>query len=106
MNLNLDPFSTIIIVLGFSYTLALGVWAWHAITSERHLREQLERVNLFFDEQMITNDRYLDKLTLIETKVNILCAEMVAANVKEKTNKLLEELDDSEPTRDIKSPWF
>jgi hypothetical protein len=97
----MDTQTVIITLLGFSYTAMLAAWAWHAHTNERHLREQLDRVNLFFDEQMITNDRYLDRLTLIEAKVNTLTKELIAHDIAEIAKKLRPPIEDDETTTEI-----
>ena len=100
----MDTQTIIIIILGFSYTAMMAVWAWHAHTSEKHLREQLERVNLFFDEQMITNELYFYRLALIETKVNTLTKELVAHDIAEVAKKLKPPIKDDETTNKI--VWY
>tara|TARA_R110002110_G_scaffold143913_1_gene332864 strand:- start:688 stop:990 length:303 start_codon:yes stop_codon:yes gene_type:complete len=100
----MDTQTIIIALLGFSYTIMMAVWAWHAHTSEKHLREQLERVNLFFDEQMITNDRFLDRLALIENKVSTITKELVAHDIAEVAKKLKPPIKDDEATNKI--VWY
>jgi len=62
--------SILLLLFSFAYTLAMLAWAYYAALRERHIRDQLESIKIFHEEQWIINGIMYDKMISLEDDIN------------------------------------